>query len=260
MIKTIPVENVAHKDVFFPVMPLAFEWCQGEGLEIGAAAHNPFALPGCLNVAPDDEDMGHPWAIDAEFWREVQTDMCGEYAVIDVPALADNIPLKDNSQDYVISSHVVEHMPNPFAAFVEWDRLVRDGGIIFMIFPSRTADPEDAAKPIVEIDKLVGAYQDGLENMPFTGHKFVYNPQSMKQAVKILCQNSSLNWEVVAEEFRDSKVGNGHTVVWQVSKPPKRKNKPRKSKKKDNPFTAVDLPGVLVTGMREDLTEPITKE
>ena len=37
--------------------------------------------------------------------------MCGEYAVIDVQAEAHALPFEDSSQDYVISSHVFEHLP-----------------------------------------------------------------------------------------------------------------------------------------------------
>ncbi len=35
-------------------MALASKYCQGAGLEVGAAAHNAFYLPNCINLGPSD--------------------------------------------------------------------------------------------------------------------------------------------------------------------------------------------------------------
>lgn len=100
--------------------PLAHRWCRGEGLEIGAAAHNPVGLR-TRNVA-----------LHEAFYDQAQVDMCGEVAPIDIEASADEIPLDNASQDFIVSSHVVEHLPNLVRALVEWDRLLKPGGICFI--------------------------------------------------------------------------------------------------------------------------------
>ncbi|MCF5679003.1 methyltransferase-domain protein, partial [Pseudomonas syringae] len=42
-------------------MQLAKKYCQGQGIELGAAAHNAFNLASCLNVAPcDGVEFLHP--------------------------------------------------------------------------------------------------------------------------------------------------------------------------------------------------------
>ena len=56
-------------------------------------------------------------------------------AAVDIWAPGDNIPVPDRSEDFVISSHLVEHLPNLIAAFIEWNRILRDGGYVFMIVP-----------------------------------------------------------------------------------------------------------------------------
>src|SRR5712692_8119196 len=87
---------------------------QSRGLEIGAAAHNPFGL-NTRNVAPLD-DYG--------FYASSQSDFGLLPSPVHIWATADAIPVPDDSEDFVLSSHVVEHLPNLIAAFVEWNRIV----------------------------------------------------------------------------------------------------------------------------------------
>ena len=59
------------------------------------------------------------------------------------PNLADfyghacDLPFHDHSLDYVVASHVLEHVANPVAALAEWYRVVRPGGIIYLVVPHR---------------------------------------------------------------------------------------------------------------------------
>ena len=107
----------AHRHLIFPPHPRAAEFCQGEGIEFGAAAHNPFNLPGSINVAPAD---------DLPLYEQAQVEMCGQVAVIDIEAEAHAVPLPDASQDYIISSHVVEHLPDPIFSLTH---VSREGGV-----------------------------------------------------------------------------------------------------------------------------------
>jgi hypothetical protein len=133
MIRTTKVnDNYIAK---FPEMKLAHDLLDGlTGIELGAAAHNPFGLKGSLNIAPED-DFG--------FYQGAQVEMCGEYAEINQYQEAHELSLLDNGTEYIISSHVFEHLPDPIAALVEWNRVVRDGGIVFMIVPVPGALADD---------------------------------------------------------------------------------------------------------------------
>lgn len=112
----------------FPESALAHQYCVGKGLEIGGSAHNPFGLH-TLNVDFTD-------SMETEFKQE-EIRKCDKAMKVDIVAYGDNIPLPDGSQDFVVSSHVLEHFPNPIKALLEWDRLIRPGGIIFMIVPHK---------------------------------------------------------------------------------------------------------------------------
>jgi hypothetical protein len=49
------------------------------------------------------------------------------------------LPFHDHALDYVIASHVLEHVANPVAALAEWYRVLRPGGIIYLVVPDRRA-------------------------------------------------------------------------------------------------------------------------
>jgi SAM-dependent methyltransferase len=49
------------------------------------------------------------------------------------------LPFRDHALDYLVASHVLEHVANPVAALIEWYRVVRPGGIIYLIVPNRRA-------------------------------------------------------------------------------------------------------------------------
>jgi hypothetical protein len=50
-----------------------------------------------------------------------------------------HLPFHDHSLDYVAASHVLEHVANPVVALAEWYRVLRPGGIIYLIVPDRRA-------------------------------------------------------------------------------------------------------------------------
>jgi SAM-dependent methyltransferase len=190
---------------------LAHRWCRGEGLEIGAAAHNPFGL--CTrNVA-----------LREAFYEQAQAEMCGEVAAIDIEASAEEIPLDNASQDFIVSSHVVEHLPDLIRALVEWDRLLRPGGICFIVHPLRDAFPGDESRPLTTIEHYLEDYEkvrdrqthplDGV-NGGVGGHYHVASPESLSELLDMLNARGLLAWERVDMEAIDSKVGNGFTLVY----------------------------------------------
>jgi Methyltransferase domain len=67
------------------------------GIEIGASTQNSFRLKRAINVDFSDEQGG--------LW---QSSACAP-AVVNIVALGDDLPFKDNTLDYVLSSHVIEH-------------------------------------------------------------------------------------------------------------------------------------------------------
>ncbi len=195
----------------FPDSALAHELCLGRGVELGAAAHNPFNLPGCINVAPLDPNI--------DFYRKSQVRLCGAYAEVDLWGLAEAIPLPDRSQDYVISSHVIEHCADPIGVFLEWKRVLKPGGVAFMIFPKRDALPADQDRPVSEVSAIVAAHLGQAASRldeahgGDQGHVFVYTLSTMLDVILYANRRFDLGWTVMATQETDDKVGNGHTVA-----------------------------------------------
>ena len=200
----------------FPEHWLAHELLDGlRGLEIGAAAYNTFGLD-TRNVAVPE---GH------DFYAEEQRALGVAPVPVAIWAQGDAIPVPDQSEDFVLSSHVLEHLPNVVAAFREWDRIVRDGGYVFMIVPLKGALPQDAGRDLTGLDHFIECYRQGwtLETHPTDGvpggrmgHYHTFTPDSLTDVVDWMRANGLCDWELVAREDVDSKVGNGFTLAFRV--------------------------------------------
>jgi SAM-dependent methyltransferase len=209
------------RPVLFPPHPYAQSICSGFGIELGAAAHNPFELEGSVNAAPEQFDP---------VYVQSQIELCGKYALVDVICNGHNIPFPTSSVNYCISSHVIEHFPNPIAGFLEWNRILKDDGIVFMIFPKRDALASDRERDVSTLEEIVSVYEkygdtviggssydphvnQKTEDLLAYQHYFVYTRDLMVSLIILCNQRFHLHWDIVYTEETDTKVGNGHTVV-----------------------------------------------
>ena len=102
---------------------LVGQYCVGRGLEIGAA-QNPYSDPArtiYLDKHTSNKDgTPHP----------------------DVISSADRLPLTSGAVNYVLASHVLEHMQNTIPVLREWTRVLSPGGVLFLVLPhaDRTID------------------------------------------------------------------------------------------------------------------------
>ena len=189
---------------FFPESATAHKYCVGKGLEIGGSAHNPFGL-NTLNVDFTD-------SLNTEFKKE-EVRICGKASKVDIVSYGDDIPLPDGSQDFVLSSHVFEHFPNPIKALLEWDRLIRPGGIIFMIVPhkERTFDKNN------ERTQLQHLIEDFVNNNHEShgdpnGHDHCWITEDILELISWM-NEKLVKWQIVEVQDVDDKVGNGFTIV-----------------------------------------------
>lgn len=192
-----------NSDRFFQESQLAHKYCVGKGLEIGGSAHNPFGL-NTMNVDFTD-------AMDTEFKKE-ETTNCGQSLPVDIVANGDDIPLPDRSQDFIVSSHVLEHFPNPIKALIEWDRLIRPGGVIFMIVPhkDRTFDREQRRTPL---QHLINDFIDDTRDFDAGRHYHFWVTEDIVQLVQWMIDSLDMQWELAELADTDDKVGNGFAVV-----------------------------------------------
>ena len=98
----------------FQESALAHQLLDGkEGIEVGGSAHNPFNIPGCKNVDYTDN-------MDTVF-KKAEIDICGKALPVDIVADGSNLPFPDESLDYIVSSHVMEHFYDPIGVLEKMD-------------------------------------------------------------------------------------------------------------------------------------------
>jgi len=118
----------------------------GTGIEIGALqrpCHAPHLQVRYVDMLTRREARARFPELDGQ--SLVETDI-----VDDAQTLA---TLGDSTQDFVIASHVIEHLPNPLAALHNWARVLRSGGRVFIAVPDkyRTFDRERAITPLQHV-------------------------------------------------------------------------------------------------------------
>ena len=189
----------------FPDSALAHRYLDGfRGIEIGGAAHNPFGLA-TWNL----DQLSH---LDprAEIYAAEQLRQCGEVMPVDVVATGDRLPIRDDGVDFVVSSHVIEHFFDPVGALVEWTRVARR--YVFIICPQRDALGSDRTLPLTPLAEL-RARHDGLHPAPEQTDR--HHSRWTLAGFREMCD--AFGYRVVATEDPDTKVGNGFTVVLDVS-------------------------------------------
>jgi ubiquinone/menaquinone biosynthesis C-methylase UbiE len=174
------------------------------GIEVGGSSHNSFGITGCLNVDYTDDMY--------TVFKEEERTTAGFALPVDVVAKGDHLPFPDESVDFVLSSHVLEHFWDPMGTIKEWLRIVRPGGYVFMIVPhkERTFDKE---RPRTPLDETISKHKGQIPRPPlaitaeFGAHWSVWITQDCVD----VCRHLGLN--IVAVQDIDDKVGNGFTVV-----------------------------------------------
>jgi len=181
----------------FPESKLAHKYLDGlKGLEIGGSAHNPFGL--------DTKNVDY---IEENQYKRLEKKFVGKVLPVDIIAQGDNIPLPDESQDFVISAHVIEHFPDPIKALKEWYRLIRPGGYIFMIVPNKEKT-FDRDEPRTTLQELIDRHDGKIIPKPNKNdHYSVWITEDMVELIQYL------GWNLVVTQDVDDKVGNGFTII-----------------------------------------------
>jgi SAM-dependent methyltransferase len=192
----------------FPESKLAHFYLDGlEGIEIGPSIHNPFGLK--------TKNIG----MDLEQFAKEEVRLAGGSIRLDIISEASTLPLKNESEDFVLSSHVIEHCPNFINAVLEWYRVTKTSGYIYLITPFRDALPSDAILPLTDWEHI---YKDYLnqssfeENHENCNYKFGhYHRFTIDTMIEFFIRIFQKRVKLVAHQKIDDKVGNGFTLVFQ---------------------------------------------
>lgn len=111
---------------------IAAAFLSGDGIEIGAL-HNPLAIPPCAKAKYVDR---MPKEKLYEHYPELRTLPLVDVDIVDDGELL--ITVADNSQDFVIANHFLEHSEDPVITLKNLLRVVKTGGVVYLAVPNMT--------------------------------------------------------------------------------------------------------------------------
>jgi len=165
-----------------------------KGIEIGASAHNRYFLD-AINV--------DRWGTSDTPYKREERSLVLRAAKVDVVAPGDELPFADDSYDFVFSSHVIEHFPDPLRALYEWARVARRYVVVVAPHRDRTFDSD---RPLTSVEEILQRHSDGFRSEE-DRHWSVWTCESFME----MCERVGLR--VVDHLDPDDKVGNGFAVV-----------------------------------------------
>ena len=168
-----------------------------KGVEIGGAAHNDFKVD-VLNV---DRYAGMDTV-----YKQAERQVCGRAKPVDIVAPGHELPLEDKSFDFVLASHVIEHIPDPIAALKEWARVARKYIVLVVPHRDRTFDRDRALTPRSE---LIERHESGFTSDE-DRHWTVWTCETFLD----LCEH--IGFEVLEARDPDAKGGNGFALILAV--------------------------------------------
>lgn len=143
---------------------LAYYFCEGYGLEVGAR-NNPYPFgPTCKVAYADIADETSVEKILTQGFR-IGFLLAGEqYAkvnyVLSGPKYGFDV-IERHTFDFVYHDNVLEHTPNPIFALVEQLRITKIGGFVYAVIPNKvyTFDKKRIATPV---DVLVKKFEENI--------------------------------------------------------------------------------------------------
>lgn len=180
---------------------LAHRYLDGlRGIEVGASSHNPFNLNGCIFISNNNDPNN--------IHHQEELRLCGEMQKIDVLAEGNVLPFKNECLDYVLSSHVIEHIYDTIGTLKEWWRVLKVGGYLYNVVPhkERTFDKD---RDRTTLQELIGRHDGTIPNAMGLAdyHHSVWITQDFIE----IC--NYLQYPIIEVLEVDDKVGNGFTIV-----------------------------------------------
>ncbi len=132
----------------------ARRYLAGHGIEIGAQN-----LP-----TPLDENKASVTYVDrleaeatANYFKMPLDSLVPVEHVCDASDLA---TIEDGSLDFVVANHVLEHLDDPLGGLLEWLRVIRPNGVLFLSVPNYRANEYDFQRRPVPLSHLIRDFED----------------------------------------------------------------------------------------------------
>lgn len=131
---------------------LAQKYLQGEGAEIGALMQ-PILTPMGSSTKYIDR-------VPASYWR-TQADRGVRLVDPDIIDEGNELStIADNTFDYLIAAHVLEHIEDPISALKNWLRVIKRGGHLLVAVPDKRYCGEEE-RPLTSVEHFMRDYEEG---------------------------------------------------------------------------------------------------
>ncbi|MCD6065395.1 MAG: Methyltransferase domain protein [Bacteroidetes bacterium] len=151
----VGVFNTIEKNRYF----FSSKYLRGQGIEIGGL-HMPLQLPAAAKVKYVDR-------YDTPGLRKHYPELAS-YNLVNVQIIDDGEKLAtvpDNSQDFIIANHMLEHCKSPITTIETHLRKVKPGGVLFYAIPDKRFCP-DKDRNLTTFDHLLSDYRGELDHYP----------------------------------------------------------------------------------------------
>lgn len=134
---------------------LADKYIRGKGIEIGAL-HQPMPVP------KRAAQVRYVDRLDVDGLKTHYPEL-GAFALVPVDIVDDGEKLntfKDNSEDFIITSHFLEHTQDPIGTIKRHIEVLKPGGILFMAVPDKRYT-FDVLRPNTNIEHFISDHENG---------------------------------------------------------------------------------------------------
>jgi SAM-dependent methyltransferase len=131
---------------------LGDNYLRGDGLEIGPL-HRPWPVPADCRMTYTD-------SFSTEALRTLWSPEVDGYQIIPIDVVTDATTLSAFTEahfDFVIASHVIEHLENPVAGIAAGLRVLKPGGVLLLALPDRR-HTFDRSRPPTSIEHVLRDY------------------------------------------------------------------------------------------------------
>ena len=153
-LESLPTVPILDRAAFVSREQIAGAFIQGAGIEIGAL-HNPLKVSNAAQVKYVDRISNEELR---QHYPELKDLPLVELDIIDNGESLASI--KNNSQDFVIANHFLEHCENPLGAIQNMFRVLKPEGTLYLAIPDKRFT-FDVERPISTIEHVRRDYLEG---------------------------------------------------------------------------------------------------
>jgi predicted SAM-dependent methyltransferase len=177
---------------------MARQFCKGSGLEIGSL-HSRLDVDAEVRIV----DFIDTETLKDNYKDDLNVNVEDIWPVDIVTNAWDLSKVKSNSVDFVMSSHVLEHLPNPAVAIEEWMRVVKPGGVVFFVVPDMR-HTFDKKRKLTSVETLLEKYKLKTDKVPY---------EAYDEFVKLTFEDTNYSKESIQKMYEDQANIHVHTFT-----------------------------------------------